>query len=622
MPASLGQTFNYDDAGNLDYDTNLIETVGSVTQLKLRYEDVADFSEDFADDTDHVYDSAKAEFVGGLVRQKDQRPTDSVIGATYTSSKNASWPDGFTALENGTPTLSGGKLVCTGTQGLAYTGAAIAAVVTAGAVKIKYTPNFSGAPPVNVNVFGLIQSGGGNNNRILLTHSPSGSPGNFRLWLNNSSGTAIYTATTIGGNFNPVAGTEYELELNWDSVAGVVRLFVGGALWGTLTPGAWTRTGTCDRFFIGANAITYNRAEASFDDAVLFSTVQHTTAYAAGYTLPETLYDETAVTLPVLASPGVGTVLPRTTPTATLTGAPRFTIQGKYWDGADWADTDNTYAQATDLTTIATNFGSFPDEGYATIAVRAVFPTGNTQGSVDQFDMELEAEFYDQGNPRLVTNATTLADAIETFAAVAAAAGSDAVRFLFACANGIGMPETFMYHDGANWVVSDETYAQTNTATEMNTNLPTLDISTGKLVRFYIYLHSDDGTTTPSITSITFQYSFYAAKSAASKCILHGWVTDHEDLPIEGATVQIDNLLPFFHSGKEFPRFRKEVVTDADGYWEIALVETETVSHYYQYQVVYNELSDISKLQPRLFVLPDVASVAYALTDTYDPLAA
>src|SRR5690606_30672856 len=103
----------------------------------------------------------------------------------------------------------------------------------------------------------------GNADRCLLSHSPSGN--NLRVTLSDSSGVQIYLAEAIGGSFSVTANEQYEIELNVDSINGVIRLFINGNLHGTLNPGSWARDTNQARFYLGAMPTIYNTADASFD---------------------------------------------------------------------------------------------------------------------------------------------------------------------------------------------------------------------------------------------------------------------------------------------------------------------------------------------------------------------
>lgn len=592
---------NYNNASNFTFDTDDIEIVSSTkAALKLQFFPEEDFSEDFADDTGHTYDSDKAEFASGVVRQKDQTATGSVFAAKYltnadpiTTEANLNWHKSggsLTAVVAGGATIVGGKLVCTGAsnKGVYYTTVNSSTL----ALKFKYTPNYSGNPPSNVNMI-AIREPTGNNNRLVLAHSPSGD--NFRITLNNSSGTSIYNASQIGASGVAfVSGTEYEMELNFDAATGVIRLFRNGTLYGTLTAGAVPWANNAARVYVGANPNVYNVCDASYDDVMYFNTVQHTASYTPGYTPANNIYAETLVTLPVFTYSGPGLLRPASIPTSTETGTPRYIIQGKYWDGDSWEDSSDTYATASPKADIIANIVTFPSTGLSTVTVDVVFGDSNTQSNVDQIDFSVEGQGYAQDNPTIRPNAFTQMDGLEPdeldvlFAAVSAASGSDAVRFLLETRTTAGGPSVYKYWNGSAWATSDGTYAQSNTAAEINDNGASLDLAAGFYVRVVAFLHSDDGYSTPDLTSSEISYNFFITAESPNKTILYGWLIESDESPLQG-TVTVEVKTPFFHSGNLIPKSSISTTTDENGYWEITVIETTTVSAKYTVSIEYEE---------------------------------
>lgn len=353
------------------------------------------FSQSFASDVGFVYNAALAEFVGGLVRQKDQRPANGVAGATYTSSKNLNWitSGSLVATDIGAPVLAGGKLQCLGggNNGVRYDNANLGASGNVGAMRIRYTPNYSGTPAANMTIFEFAPTSG-NNDRMVLFHSVSG--GTLRLTAYTSVGTVKHSAVVFGVAWVPVAGTEYELELNWDTVAGVVRLFVNGALQGAMPVSSYARGTDATRLYIGAGTV-YPTTDASFNDALLFSTVQHTGAYVAGYTVPEAVYLATNVNLPNFAYTGVGTVLAVESSSVTESGTPRYTVGGLYWNGAAWVASNGTYAQANTSADIIANLPSINVSGATTIPVKVLFTDSNALSSVDEISVTVTGQIFD-----------------------------------------------------------------------------------------------------------------------------------------------------------------------------------------------------------------------------------
>lgn len=593
---SLSTTVNYDTPSELNFDSNKIEIVSGKAQLKLAFSAAEDFSEDFADDTGFTYDSSKAEFSGGQVQSKDQTPGNSRFGVSYSGDANPvtteadlNWhkTGGATsAILNGSPTIVSGKLVCSGSQGVsyAYTSA------TRESHKFLYTPDYTAAPPSNVNILST-HNGTNNNDRFNLTNSPSGN--NLRLTLYNSTGSVVISIATTLAGWSPLAGTEYEFEVVLDSVAGTVRVFVNGVLLGTNSPGPWTRGVATNRAQIGASSSVYNQAAGSFDDYIVFDNAQHTASYTPGYTIPALIYAEALVILPTFTYSGPGLLRAAGPPSSTEAGSPRYVIQGKYWDGSEWSDSSDTYATASSKADILANIATFPSTGVSQIIVEVIFPDSNVLSSVDQIDFSVQGEFYPTDNPSISVIERKSADALEAFSAVAAATGSDSVAYILKRSESMPGPETLLYWDGSAWSVSDGTLAQSNTASEINANAASLDLgessNTGYYIRFCVLLHSDDGNTTPSVTSTTFTYSFFTSESSPAKCIVYGWLKEVDGTPLEGE-VRFSNREAYHHSGNLIPRGRVVVNANTDtGYWEAEIIETETVTKTVDVRIRYKD---------------------------------
>ena len=102
-----------------------------------------------------------------------------------------------------------------------YDNSTIGNASTVGAIKLKFTPGYSGTPSVNTTIF-EIKHPSANDNRIIVFH---GSTGAIRLTINDDSGTVIHSAYSLP-SWSPTSGTTYELELNFNAPTGEIDLFV------------------------------------------------------------------------------------------------------------------------------------------------------------------------------------------------------------------------------------------------------------------------------------------------------------------------------------------------------------------------------------------------------------
>lgn len=92
------------------------------------------------------------------------------------------------------------------------------------------------------------------------------------------------------------------------------------------------------------------------------------------------------------------------------------------------------------------------------------------------------------------------ASSLVSFTAGTTASGSDGVRFY------LEVDGQAKYWNGSAWANSDATYAQSNSADDINTNCGTL-LTASSTVKVVAVLHSDNGSTTPTVQFATVVYS-------------------------------------------------------------------------------------------------------------------
>lgn len=125
------------------------------------------------------------------------------------------------------------------------------------------------------------------------------------------------------------------------------------------------------------------------------------------------------------------------------------------------------------------------------------------------------------------------------------------------------------YYNGVAWATSSS-HTQTNTLAEINTNIPTLDLSLGVNAKISIYLYSD-GLETPEVTSVTTTYDFFQTSIMPDECVLSGQVKDLLGEPVSGATVRLETN-GFFKEGVYISPIREELTTDANGSWDASVI--------------------------------------------------
>jgi len=495
-----------------------------------------------------------------------QIPASGIFGANFNTDFDINWrpvAGSRVGKLNGVPTLVGGKLVCTGTQGVYYDENSKPLETH----KFKYTPSYTGAAPSNVNLFSA-WAFSSNNNRILLYQQSSSS---LKMALAHSGGgDTIAAGTDIGGAFNAVAGTEYEFELNVDSVSGVVRLFIDGVLHGTLSPGTWTRSSIAMRNYMGASPAAFNSAEGSFDDYIMFDNVQHTVGYTPGYSVVN--FAEAVANIPDFVYSGAGAIQDLLSFAATETGVPTYIIDDQYWNGAAWVASNGTRAQSSPKADIIANLATLSIIDSSNLSIDIAFTDTDTQGAVSNMDVGYNGQIISKTGT-LVTSNPFITNEITDF---------DTEEVLNDVDNYIGyailvnVTDLFWY-DGAAWVPSDGSRAQTNSATVIEANIGTL-VADNVGIQLYIFLESDDQISTPQIDNALFTHNFGALNPAPPlRCETYGYLTDLTNAPVVGATVEVKLM----RSNSEYAEASDYLiassvskVTDNEGFFAFALIRS------------------------------------------------
>lgn len=215
---------------------------------------------------------------------------------------------------------------------------------------------------------------------------------------------------------------------------------------------------------------------------------------------------------------------------------------------------------------------------------------------------------YSTANPTILLNSTTAMDGLDGFSEVASKTGSDEVKYTIVVA---GQDK---YWNGSAWANSAGTYAQANTAAEIETNKASLDLSTGYNVKIMAFLHSDDGSTTPTLTSNEISYDFYVAPPMPiAECITYVYLDDLlqdiDDFTAIDATFHVKSDVAFEHTGKTIIPFEYDVDFTAGGYAEFSVIETETVDKYLEFRVTYTEDARTKEILFNPVIVPNQTTV-------------
>jgi len=169
-------------------------------------------------------------------------------------------------------------------------------------------------------------------------------------------------------------------------------------------------------------------------------------------------------------------------------------------------------------------------------------------------------------NPTISPKSTIRMSDINSFSSNIIATGSDEIRGV------ITEGGQDKYWNGSIWADSSN-YNETNTISDINTNLSSLVITGSSLIGYKLYLHSDDGSTTPEVEDVDLTYDLNVTIEE-NECIVFGTITD-VSVDVESAVIRGYLDKPFFRSNNLIS-VDKTVQTDIDGFFEISLIETET----------------------------------------------
>lgn len=568
----------FDTDSLVNFDVNKIEKVGSLYQLKFIDNPSQTFNQSFASDTGFTYNALFNEFSGGVQRQKDTRPANALHYTSFTVDQNNVWPAGQNANSLiGGATVSGGVCDLTGASGkrLNMPGSnGFDAVGNAGCIRFTIVPVYTGNPTVTEQILEY-DATTGNNNAIFISQNTGG---NFVIDVRDDVGTAHQFVTSSVSRTN---GVPLVCELNFD-FSGTTRFFVDGILQGSLGTSTWTRAAESGTFKWGGATGT---GDFKIDDIIVFDAVQHTADHAGElpYTYYETIYVGDPVTLPDFTYSGIGAVQAFTNFAATVVGTPQFVLNNLWYSGG-WVASDGSRAQSNTVSEVIANIGTLPASD--TLSIKLTYESSNTLSSIDDLTVTYTGQINPTDNPTAQFTEPMDMDALVSILASFTAVGNDDVRAT------LSQDGVEYYWDGGAWSVSNGQYAQSSSFADMNTNAESFTAS-AKKVQLKIFLHSDDGSTTPTWTSTTIEYNFVVIGDAVSKCVVSG-VNYNGDGTFNTNPFKVrpcQNAIQY----KDTNLIIDDDITvtpNASGEWTVALIETTNMPAGAYYEWIFTTTTE------------------------------
>jgi hypothetical protein len=359
--------------GNYDFDNTRIEISAGTAKLLTGGGDSTDW--DLTTPAEYTYDSDEIEVSGGAVRLRDQiakymSDNGATFFANYDTDIDGTWGiDSLTGTGTGSPVITGGKLDLTGAipRNVWYDGGNSDATQT-GCIRFKWTPDYSGTPPLPVMYLFEIGDLANPNNRIAMSTSQT-LGGSLYIFYNNFDSSIAVTHNQ--GAFTAVSGREYEIEFNFDFTTGAIRLFIDGVQFGATRTETLTRNAVNDRIVVGSTRSLTIGQDCFMNDFQLFNTVQHTADYAPNGPIPVVPYLTTdPMIYPVTGfafypSPEEFTAT-QTVPALTGIGYQVSVDAGATWlyySGGMWGPSNGSYAQSNTAAEVAANINSLAVSG-------------------------------------------------------------------------------------------------------------------------------------------------------------------------------------------------------------------------------------------------------------------
>lgn len=168
------------------------------------------------------------------------------------------------------------------------------------------------------------------------------------------------------------------------------------------------------------------------------------------------------------------------------------------------------------------------------------------------------------------------------------------------------------YHDGASWVVSDGSYAQSNTISEINTNASTI-ISSGVRGKLEVVFHNTEGIDNGmELTSLDLTYDPFEFIVTPGHSHVSGYVLESTEgslnVPVQNAVVRIFSEKPLLINGN-LQRIDIITTTDSTGYWEEQVPETASIGEKLIYIIHFTDSRGNSVHKEGEIIVPDNQSV-------------
>jgi len=149
-------------------------------------------------------------------------------------------------------------------------------------------------------------------------------------------------------------------------------------------------------------------------------------------------------------------------------------------------------------------------------------------------------------------------------------AGADEVKFVLT-------RDSIPYYYSSGWVISDNTFLQSNTTAEVAANVATFT-AVGVTTTITMFLHSDTGTSTPAITAVTVNYVFAPVTTDEIHTTILWWsakTNDAED-STSSASIKLTNSIVQYLNQTNIAQ-EEVTITPVNGSYEVEIIDTQTM---------------------------------------------
>lgn len=170
-----------------------------------------------------------------------------------------------------------------------------------------------------------------------------------------------------------------------------------------------------------------------------------------------------------------------------------------YYYSGGWTISNGTYSQSNTAAEINTNIGSFFTVNNK-INVKCFLHSNDGTSTPELDDIKINYTTdasYDTNNPTIETNIGWLFFGIPTeLTETVTKPTNTEIKYILSDDDGV----TYKYWNGSSWIASNGTYSQSNSASEINSNIG--DFVSGGTFKFKSFLHTSDSSVYPELDNI------------------------------------------------------------------------------------------------------------------------